>query len=191
MINVPILLSFLFHLSQPTVWCWISAYPSSCENGEGIHGPTFPCERGHEAWLYRWLFFYAPLWIIIITITAIMIMLTRAVRIDEKRIIELQKQSRLRRPSVQLEDDIRREQNLPPVVQREESVRLERSRQMFHQAIFYVGVFYLTWLFATLNRMTQLINGQSYFSLMVLHSILTPAQGFLNFIVYRHGPCVA
>jgi len=174
------------------VWCWIAAYPPTCKNEEGTHGPDWPCERGENAWLFRWTFFYAPLWFIIAAITVMMIILTRAVRREEKQVIEMQKQTRLRRPSFKREEEIRREQHLQNYIpQRELPVQLERSKQMFYQAVFYVGAFYITYVFATLNRLTQLIGGDNIFVFMIMTSTLTPMQGFLNFLVYRHGPCVA
>ncbi|KAL7447621.1 hypothetical protein ACHAXS_000019, partial [Conticribra weissflogii] len=83
--------------NNANLWCWIAAYPPTCENDEGNHGPDWPCERGENAWLFRWIFFYAPLWFIIATITAVMIMITRALRKEEKQVIEMQQQTRLRR----------------------------------------------------------------------------------------------
>mmetsp|Transcript_14336 Transcript_14336/g.29506 ORF Transcript_14336/g.29506 Transcript_14336/m.29506 type:complete len:332 (+) Transcript_14336:66-1061(+) len=174
------------------LWCWIAAYPPTCKNKDGTHGPDWPCERGENAWLFRWTFFYAPLWFIIAAITVMMIILTRAVRREEKQVIEMQKQTRLRRPSFEREEEIRREQHLQNYIpQREQPVHLERSKQMFYQAVFYVGAFYITYVFATLNRLTQLIGGDNIFVFMIMTSTLTPMQGFLNFLVYRHGPCVA
>ncbi len=121
-----------------------------------------------------------------------MIMITRALRKEEKQVIEMQQQTRLRRSSFEMEEDMRREQyGQIRIPTRQESVRLERSKQMFHQAVFYVGVFYITWMFGTINRLAQLIGGENNVALMILHSIFTPMQGFLNFLVYRHGPCVA
>mmetsp|Transcript_17701 Transcript_17701/g.36043 ORF Transcript_17701/g.36043 Transcript_17701/m.36043 type:complete len:332 (-) Transcript_17701:114-1109(-) len=174
------------------LWCWIAAYPPTCKNKDGTHGPDWPCERGENAWLFRWIIFFGPLWFVIIAITIIMIMLTRDVRREEKQAIAIQQQTRLRRPSFEMVEDVRREQHMqnsiPP---RAQSARLERSKQMFHQAVFYVGVFYITYVFATLNRLAQLIGGDSVYAFMLLHSFLTPMQGFLNALVYRHGPCVA
>jgi len=179
--------------NNANLWCWIAAYPSNCEDNSGHHGDV-PCERGHNAWLFRWLIFYGPVWIVIIAVTMSIIMLTKSVKTDEKRIIEMQKQIRSRRPSFS-QDQI----NLSGAVNSEvqpgasaptalfETHRLERSRQIFLQALFYLGVFYITWLFATINRMHQLITGASSFTLTILHSIFAPLQGFLNFVVYRHG----
>jgi len=181
--------------NNANLWCWIAAYPSSCEDNSGRHG-NVPCERGHNAWLFRWLIFYGPIWLIIISVTGIMMMLTRSVRVEEKRIIEMQTEIRSQMP---ITSTNQAEASAVTVEQPTVSVpialyethRYERSRQMFHQAVFYLGVFYITWLFVTVNRMYQLITGANSFPLLVLHSIFGPLQGFLNFIVYRHGQITA
>ena len=62
---------------------------------------------------------------------------------------------------------------------------------MAFQALRFVGVFYLTWAFATVNRLLQLIVGHSYFWLMFLHTVFVPMQGvsvlflFCVLIVYH------
>ena len=207
--------------NNANLWCWISSYPSNCEDPSGNPGPV-PCERGANAWLFRWLIFYGPIWLIILTITTMLIILTRSVRREEKRIIEIQKQ--IRADSMSFANQFEMEEmpvtdvDDPPTVpttkngedvnenQQErqqpraitttpmamlETHRFERSRQIFHQAVFYCVVFYISWLFVTINRMYQLITGESIYSLLVLHSIFGPLQGFLNFIVYRHGQITA
>ncbi|KAL7530253.1 hypothetical protein ACHAXR_003389 [Thalassiosira sp. AJA248-18] len=177
--------------NNANLWCWIAAYPSNCEDNSGNHGDV-PCERGHNAWLFRWAIFYGPIWLIIITVTVMLIMLTQSVRMEEKRMVEMQKQQRAQRPSFVDSENVTNDQprvSAPFVLY--ETHRYERSRQIFHQAVFYCGVFYLSWLFVTINRLYQLITGKNNFPLLVLHSIFGPLQGFLNFIVYRHGQITA
>ena len=171
--------------NNANLWCWIATYPPECENNAGKHG-DMPCERGHNAWLFRWIIFYGPIWLVITIVTVLMIMLTNSIRAEEKQVIEMQKQ----RPSI-VELNAIDERRVRAEMAAFHYDRYERSRQMFHQAVFYLGVFYITWLFVTINRLIQLINGSSFFPLMVLHSIFGPLQGFFNFIVYRHGPCIA
>ena len=60
-----------------------------------------------------------------------------------------------------------------------------RSQQVLGQGLFYLGAFYMTHLFATTNRLLQLIQGHTYYPLLVMHSFFDPLQGFLNFMVYR------
>lgn len=60
-----------------------------------------------------------------------------------------------------------------------------RSIEVFHQALCYLGAFYMTHVFSTINRIMQQRRGESYFALIVLHAFFDPLQGFLNFLVYR------
>jgi hypothetical protein len=78
-----------------------------------------------------------------------------------------------------------------PNFRKEESIRLERTRKMCHQALLYVGVFYLTWTPATANRFYNFAGHPTPFFILVLTAFLAPSQGFWNWLVYRHGPCVA
>lgn len=61
---------------------------------------------------------------------------------------------------------------------------LSKSRRVAAQALWYVGAFYLTFTFATINRLIQQIAGKTVFATTVLHTIFEPAQGFLNYLVY-------
>jgi len=48
-----------------------------------------------------------------------------------------------------------------------------------------VAVFYLTYMFGTINRAYQAITGKFVFALVLLHSGVLPFQGVLNLYVYR------
>jgi hypothetical protein len=52
-----------------------------------------------------------------------------------------------------------------------------RTKQVATQAILYIGAFYFTYFFATLNRILQQINGSSPFVVLLLHSLTLPQQG--------------
>mmetsp|Transcript_11307 Transcript_11307/g.21364 ORF Transcript_11307/g.21364 Transcript_11307/m.21364 type:complete len:328 (-) Transcript_11307:395-1378(-) len=144
--------------NNANLWCWIAVYPSGSEDYNGHHVSELQCERGHSAWIYRWIFFYAPLWFLILVITIIMVMLTLSVRTEEKRYIELMMRQ-------QSSDDIvasnsteeNKRPEVPPrldidVSTSEEAFHLERSRKMFYQATFYVGAFYLAWYVQYFNQ---------------------------------------
>jgi hypothetical protein len=66
--------------------------------------------------------------VIIAAVTIIMIMLTISTREEEREFIQLKRR-----------DGVNSERF------RDVSVKLERSRRMFFQAVFYLGAFYLTW----------------------------------------------
>lgn len=61
-----------------------------------------------------------------------------------------------------------------------------RTAEVFQQALWYLGVFYLTHVWSTTNRTIQLIkNGRTYFPIIAVHSFFDPLQGFLNWLVYQ------
>ena len=52
---------FMDLINEANLWCWIAPYPDDC-----LDSRRYPddanCQRGDNAWIYRWAFFYAPLW---------------------------------------------------------------------------------------------------------------------------------
>jgi hypothetical protein len=52
------------------------------------------------------------------------------------------------------------------------------------EAFMYVGAFFLTWIFGTITRMIQAINGKTHYPLVVLMAFFFPLQGFFNFLIY-------
>ena len=58
-----------------------------------------------------------------------------------------------------------------------------KSKKIAVQGLLYVGAFYITWLFPTISRITDLI-GTSYFAIQFLDTFLIPLQGFFNFCIY-------
>ena len=54
--------------------------------------------------------------------------------------------------------------------------KMRRSQQVFGQGLFYLGAFYMTHLFATTNRLLQLVQGHTYYPLLVFHSFFDPLQ---------------
>jgi hypothetical protein len=43
------------------LWCWIASVPSNCWDS-WRYGDQATCIRGDNAWIFRWAFYYAPLW---------------------------------------------------------------------------------------------------------------------------------
>ncbi|CAB9502046.1 expressed unknown protein [Seminavis robusta] len=61
-----------------------------------------------------------------------------------------------------------------------------RTIEVFHQAVFYMGAFYLTHVWSTTNRIIQQLNGGStVYGLILIHSFFDPFQGFMNFLCYQ------
>jgi len=147
-------------LNNANLWCWIAPYPLSCKGSYRNNGIN-DCERGNNAWIFRWAFFYAPLWFIIIISMIAMFLTYFSVRKTELQSVKWTKSIKLQKAQA-----------------------LRHSKQVLKQAFFYLMAFYFSWLAATLTRLIQTINGKSYFPLILLFAITTPLQGGFNFIVY-------
>jgi hypothetical protein len=61
------------------------------------------------------------------------------------------------------------------------------SRAVFMQAMHYTCAFYVSYTFATVNRILQQVTGETYFPVIFLHALLIPLQGFFNVLVYRRN----
>jgi len=59
-----------------------------------------------------------------------------------------------------------------------------KSKKIAVQGLLYVVAFYITWLFPTISRITELVAGKNYFPIQFLDTFLIPLQGFLNFLIY-------
>lgn len=53
--------AFMGLLNNANLWCWIAPYPAGCLDS-WRYGDKGNCERGDNAWIYRWAFYFAPLW---------------------------------------------------------------------------------------------------------------------------------
>lgn len=54
-----------------------------------------------------------------------------------------------------------------------------RTKQVGVQCILYICAFYMTYFFATLNRILQQVRGSSPFAVLLLHSLTLPYQGYV------------
>ncbi len=61
------------------------------------------------------------------------------------------------------------------------------SQIVFRQSVLYTLAFYVSFTFATINRLVSQVSGETYFALLFLHVLLLPLQGFFNIFVYRYG----
>ena len=51
--------------NNANLWCWIAPYPSDCKDSR-TYGDEGDCIRGDNAWIYRWAYYFAPLWFCIL-----------------------------------------------------------------------------------------------------------------------------
>lgn len=155
--------------NDSTLWCWINSSPKGCDQSYKNNGIT-NCERGDNAEIYRWAIFYGPLWAAIVATMVVMTLLVRTVRAQENRLAKYQFASS--------------RGVLAQTQQIQDRQRNRQSRRATNTALRYVAVFYVTWVFATVNRLLELIIGHSYFWLGVLSAVFVPLQGFFNFLVF-------
>lgn len=48
--------------NDANLWCWIAPFPHGC-----VHDEDGSCTRGSNALLYRWIFYFGPLWFCILS----------------------------------------------------------------------------------------------------------------------------
>jgi hypothetical protein len=51
--------------NNSNLWCWIAPLPHDCLDS-WRYGKQGNCVRGDNAWIYRWAFYFAPLWLCIL-----------------------------------------------------------------------------------------------------------------------------
>lgn len=187
-------------LNNANVWCWIAPYPLGCLDSRR-YGET-NCIRGDNAWIYRWAFYIAPLWFCIVLVMILMAITFHSVHRIELAASRYAYSSanvtsgRRRRSSsmsstatnvatspASLRGSTRRRSS---ILQRTQiNIEGRRSREVANQAFWYVGAFYITFFFPTLNRILQQSKVGTKFGMLVMHVASFPSQGIFNFIVYR------
>jgi len=144
-------------LINPIGWdCWISAVPIGCKES-WLNGGQTTCIRGDNANLYQWIFFYAPLWLVILCVTIIMGAIVCHFR---------NRDAKNKRYG---EASYRKSKFLIPLQK---------------QSSLYVFSFYFVWIFPTILRIHELVSDVVYYEFVLLSAIFVPTQGFLNMIVY-------
>mmetsp|Transcript_8269 Transcript_8269/g.14588 ORF Transcript_8269/g.14588 Transcript_8269/m.14588 type:complete len:411 (-) Transcript_8269:221-1453(-) len=144
------------------------------------------CWFSAEHDLFRWLFWFGPLWAIIAIVAVIMSMIYFDIVKQEK------KQRRWKGVNDQGATTVnsnsggthnRENRNLRNITPRR-SVRVSDSVKS--QAFRYVGSFFLTWIFQTIARgMETAGQGDSVpYWLSLVGVTLLPSQGFFNFLIY-------
>lgn len=68
--------------------------------------------------------------------------------------------------------------------QRSRYNQASKSRQIAIQGMLYVCAFYITWLFPTLQRITELAVSKNFYVLVFFDTFLLPLQGIINAAIY-------
>lgn len=108
---------------------------------------------------YRWIFLFAPVWICWIFVSLVMLSLYLSMR--------------------KLEQANQRYQH-----HNNDTNNHDKSKQIAIQGMLYVGAFYVSWLFPSIQRIKELQHKPSNFGLQMLDTSLLPLQGLLNALVY-------
>lgn len=252
--------------NEANLWCWLAPYPRGCLDSMR-YGDEATCTRGNNAWFWRIVLYYTPLWTCITVAFFTMMAVYAAVKRSDKKSLQYRKPqvrfgeateieaehhrrqsnlfvepslrntSRIRYEDessmdiVDLGDEEEADQeaeekeedelsNRPPTHRRTPSTgssvsapttagkasldgsdsqrsktslsvmirkwrqsRLEstrdfqRSQDVFHQSMWYLGAFLWTHLFSTTNRGVQWATGQTFYALVFLNSVFDPLQG--------------
>lgn len=123
-------------LFNPADWdCWIAPFPSDCTSShqvkKGGTGLTeTDCIRGDNAEIYRWSFFFAPLWVAITFCIIVLVLIYKTVWESERRSLRHSIQR-----SEQLSNSARQRET------RKKSM-LMRSQKVRTQCFMYAGAFF-------------------------------------------------
>ena len=183
-----------------------SAYCSSLlfsvnKGGTGL--TETDCIRGDNAEIYRWAFFFAPLWAAIAYCITCMVLIYKS---GKKRIRESLKSSssELAHSSIKSSSD-------PLPVHETERRSMKHSSQRFStsvsdsaksqqtnwqksflirtkrvksQCYMYAAAFFVVWTFPTIARLIQLLGGNIHPIIGVLAGTFISIQGFFNALIY-------
>lgn len=169
-------------LFNPADWdCWIAPYPADCTSSHDVNkGGTglaeTDCIRGDNAEIYRWSFFFAPLWAAIAFCIISMIMIYQTVREKEQRSQRHSIRSYVR--TTQLSESSRNEK------EKKKKSMLRQTQMVKAQCFMYTSAFFIVWSFPTIARFIQLLGGTIHPVIGVLAGTFIGSQGFFNALIY-------
>ena len=150
----------------PTLFCIVTALIVAVD--DSYRNSNLWCWTTPEKPAFRFGFYYGPVWASAIALTVSMAAIYVHVMAQEIKTAQ-------HRPSRQYArtNTVTAQQHLS----RSRSARTRSSRKIAAQALFYVGSFYLTFLFPSWTRASQMINGSSPFLITSLMAVFFPLQG--------------
>lgn len=153
--------------ANSNLWCWVDTSKDSA---------------------YRLAFMYGPVWASMIIITIEMAAIVAHVLLIERRTRKYRPPGEGARTSVVGRSEPGTANPAGASGSRGSAKRNGggggATKKVMTQALFYVFAFYMTWLFPSWTRMSQMIHGSSPFWPIALFCIFYPMQGFLNCLVY-------
>jgi len=127
--------------NNSNLWCWIAPAPASCL-GSFLNNGINDCERGNNAWIYRWAFFYAPLWCTVVVSIIIMFLIILYVGKTENKMKKYKTMSNSMRKKIS------------------DTTRVSR------QAYFFLGAYFVTWGPITVFRIIQTVGGTPSYAMV-------------------------
>ncbi|KAL3933930.1 MAG: hypothetical protein SGBAC_010188 [Bacillariaceae sp.] len=116
------------------------------------------CQRGNLSWVFRWAFFYAWIWFYFVVIAV-------CIGLVYYKVLQQERKNDRYNISGQVVDRY-------------------RSRRVANQAFFYVGAYYLTFLFGTISRSMQVEGTPVPEAIWICFVVFYPLQGFFNALIY-------
>lgn len=161
------------------VGCGDDVYACFGVNKGGTDLTETDCIRGDNAEIYRWSFFFAPLWAAIVFCVTVMILIFKSVRDKERNSLKhsarrYDQMSTTRASSEEVTNETTRIKNS----------MLVRTQKVKTQCYWYAGSFFLVWTFPTIARLIQLLGGTVHGVIFVLAGTFIGSQGFFNAIIY-------
>ena len=164
--------------NNANAWCWIAHHPPDCTESYRSPGGKGNCERGDNAGVYRWAFWYAPIWFVIFWAMTSMTLIYWKVFSLDKKVEQYTKQ--YTKPAFTAEGS----NNTQAKRTAAELTRQSRknSRKVANQGMFYDMSFLLTWIFPSVARGLQLAHKTPPFTLMFLFALFAPSPTNQNHI---------
>lgn len=149
------------------VGCWVAAYPAGCEKDDS----TIECTRGENAKLIMWIF---GGFVIIISYIIIIISMARIYYLVRNQLRKME----MRYSTGSLG-------SIGTTSRKRSNGTSNRLRKISTQAFLYIGAFFLTYIWPSLNRIFESEgNIKRYFIMSLCSQIFYPLQGFLNLFIY-------
>mmetsp|Transcript_22506 Transcript_22506/g.55690 ORF Transcript_22506/g.55690 Transcript_22506/m.55690 type:complete len:462 (-) Transcript_22506:89-1474(-) len=132
---------------------------------------------------FQWSFLFGPVWVCILIQLSVMVTLWWTMRKQERLI---SRKYELKAPTTATIPAETNGTRVRANRRKRQSINDEGkySSRIAVQGSLYVLVFCITWFFPTVQRISELANGQNYFAIQALDTTLLPLQGFFNVLIY-------
>ena len=159
--------------------CWIAPVPYDCYNGLQLGGDfeDTVCKRGEYAYIYRFMFGFAPLCVGFTIMLYAMYLVYDAVLRTEKAT------DKYITPQFNISDASSQERKFAAAAKHNR----KRSRKVAKQCLYFVGAFWLAFGFSVLGFVIMaagIVDGVLFDSIHICVVTTVPLQGFCNVFIY-------